>query len=77
MGLIRVYSLETNIHSNACETDNPDDIGKWLIAGLKEWPLRTIINIRIHDLPQDLWAGMPQFEGFKYGNSSVETPGSD
>lgn len=77
MGMIRVYSLETNIHSNACESDNPEDIARWLVEGLKEWPLRTIVNVRVHELPQDLWIGMPKFEGFQYGNGSVDAPGSD
>ncbi len=75
--MTRVYSIETSIHGNACESDNPEDIANWLIRGLQEWPLRTIVNVRIHELPTELWIAMPKFEGFQYGNVAVDTPGSD
>jgi hypothetical protein len=77
MGMTKVYSVQTNIHNNAAESDNIDDVLKWVKENIESWPLRTIINIRVNEMPTELFISLPKFEGFQYGNAAVETPGSD
>lgn len=75
MGMTRIYSLETNIHKVACESDNIDEILKWIKDSIGSFPLRTIISIRVREMPTDLWLALPTFKGFEDGSEDI--PGSD
>lgn len=77
MGMMRVYALATNIHNNACESDNIDDVLNWVRSQIETFPVKTIVNIVVREIPTELFMAMPKFEGFKYGHSEIDIPGSD
>ena len=72
----RIYSIQTNIHSNACESDDINDINKWIYDNLPSFPLGTIINIRVREVPEDIFNAYPPFEGFQDVNTDAPE-GSD
>ena len=74
MGMIRIYSLQTSIHTVACESDNIDDILNWIRDSIGTFPLKTIIEIRVREMPMELWLAMPTMpKGIENG----DIPGSD
>lgn len=72
MGMKRIYSISSNIYSNVCESDDRQDIAKWLMEQAEKLPLGTVIVIRVNEIPEELWNGFPKFEGFKHNNQEVE-----
>ncbi len=70
--MIRTYSLSSNIYTNICESDNPQEIAKWFIELTDSLPPGAIIIVKVNDTPQELWDNFPKFEGFKQPKQDLE-----
>lgn len=62
---MKVYSINANIYSNSCYTNDPKELGKYIEKLVEASPVKTIFVVRIMDMPEDIFNASPEFEGFK------------
>ena len=73
---MKVYSISSNLYSNSCQSDNPEELAKYIADVLKKSPNKTTFVITVSEMPQELWDSNPLFDGFKM-KSEVNNDQSD
>lgn len=73
---MKVYSISSNLYSNSCQTDSLDDLASYIKKVIEKSPPKTMFIIGVTEVPSELWAELPAFEGFKM-KSEVNNDQSD
>ncbi len=73
---MRIYTISSNLYSNSCQSDDPEELAKYITDVLKKAPNKALFTVTVGEMPDTLWNDLPKFEGFKL-KGEIENDNSD